>query len=284
MVARRGVLAGAGIAAAGLGLAGWRAFAATTTATAAGLQLHGPQSQGGWLRGQAPAGTRRLLFNGQTVPLAADLAFIVAFDRDAPPTARLVAELGPGRALELPLDIARRNWPIEHIPLGPPPGAPPNPEYERRRAAERARIDAARATDHGGAGWRQNFRWPVVGRLSGHFGAQRIYRGTPGSFHSGTDIAAHAGTPIAAPADGTVILAARDAFTLEGHLLMIDHGMGLNSALLHCSALLVEEGQVVHQGQAVARVGMSGRATGPHLHWSLKWREARLDPELFASA
>ena len=80
-----------------------------------------------------------------------------------------------------------------------------------------------------------------------------------------------------------MILAARDAFTLEGHLLMIDHGMGLNSAILHCSALLVSEGQRVRQGEEVARVGMSGRATGPHLHWSLKWREARLDPELFVA-
>ena len=280
VLARRGVLAGAGLAAAaGLGLAGWRAFAAG----APGFQLHGRQSQGGWLRGVAPPGTRRLTLDGQAVAMAPDLAFLVAFDRDAAPRARLVAELGQGRVAELPLVIARRAWAIEHIPLGPKPGAPPNPEYERRRAAERARIDAARAQDHGGDGWRQAFRWPVTGRISGHFGAQRIYRGIPGSFHSGADVAARSGTPILAPADGTVILAARDAFTLEGHLLMIDHGMGLNSAILHCSALLVSEGQRVRQGEEVARVGMSGRATGPHLHWSLKWREARLDPELFVA-
>lgn len=79
-----------------------------------------------------------------------------------------------------------------------------------------------------------------------------------------------------------VILAATAPFTLEGKLLMIDHGAGLNSAFLHCSELLVHEGEAVRQGQIVGRVGATGRATGPHLHWSLKWREARLDPILFA--
>jgi murein DD-endopeptidase MepM/ murein hydrolase activator NlpD len=61
---------------------------------------------------------------------------------------------------------------------------------------------------------------------------------------------------------------------------MIDHGMGLNSAFLHCSELLVREGDHVRQGQPIGRIGMTGRATGPHLHWSVKWNEARLDPIL----
>jgi murein DD-endopeptidase MepM/ murein hydrolase activator NlpD len=85
-----------------------------------------------------------------------------------------------------------------------------------------------------------------------------------------------------APADGVVILAAESPFTLEGRLLMIDHGMGLNSAFLHCSELLVREGERVTQGQPIGRIGMTGRASGPHLHWSIKWRDARLDPLLFA--
>ena len=81
-----------------------------------------------------------------------------------------------------------------------------------------------------------------------------------------------------------MILAAQSPFTLEGRLLMIDHGMGLNSAFLHSSRLVVKLGDVVRQGQHIGNIGMTGRATGPHLHWSLKWREARLDPLLFAGA
>ena len=155
----------------------------------------------------------------------------------------------------------------------------------RRRAGELARINAARSVDHAVDGWRQKFIWPVYGRISGRFGSQRIYNGTPGSYHSGMDIATGAsGTPFVAPADGVVILAAQDLFSLEGHLLMIDHGMGLNSAFLHCSKLAVKEGDVVRQGQYLGNIGMTGRATGPHLHWSMKWRDSRLDPSLFAGS
>jgi murein DD-endopeptidase MepM/ murein hydrolase activator NlpD len=83
-----------------------------------------------------------------------------------------------------------------------------------------------------------------------------------------------------APADGVVILAAKSPFTLEGYLLMIDHGMGLNSAFLHSSELLVDVGDAVKQGQAIGRIGSTGRATGPHLHWGMKWGNERVDPLL----
>ena len=78
-----------------------------------------------------------------------------------------------------------------------------------------------------------------------------------------------------------MVLAAEAPFTLEGNLLIVDHGMGLNSAFLHSSELLVRQGETVRQGQVLGRIGMTGRATGPHLHWSLVWRGLRLDPLLF---
>jgi len=87
---------------------------------------------------------------------------------------------------------------------------------------------------------------------------------------------------VVAPADGVVILAADHPFTLEGNLLMIDHGMGLNTAFMHLSRIDVKLGERVRRGQPVGAVGRSGRATGPHLHWSLKWRDARIDPLLVA--
>ena len=61
---------------------------------------------------------------------------------------------------------------------------------------------------------------------------------------------------------------------------MIDHGMGLNSAFLHLSAIDVKLGDTVRQGQQIGRIGATGRATGPHLHWSMKWNDARIDPQL----
>ena len=239
-------------------------------------------TQGGWLRGSAPGGTRALSFNGATVPLSPDGQFLVAFDRDSGPVATLSATLANGRTLTRQLTVAPRAWKIEHIPIGPRPGATPSEAFRVRREAELARINAARQIWSGSEGWRQSFIWPAQGRLSGRFGSQRIYNGTPGSYHSGLDIATGtSGTPFVAPADGVVILAAQSPFTLEGKLLMIDHGMGLNSAFLHCSSLLVREGERVRQGQVIGRIGATGRATGPHLHWSIKWRDSRLDPLLF---
>ncbi|MCA1661559.1 MAG: M23 family metallopeptidase [Novosphingobium sp.] len=238
-------------------------------------------TQGGWLGGTATGGIATLTLDGKPVPVGPDGRFFVAFDRDAGTRATLAARLADGRSETVTLPIAPRAWEIEHVDVAPRP-AIPSEAFRRIRAGELARIAAARAKQTGAQGWRQDFVWPARGRISGRFGSQRIYRGEPGSYHSGIDIATGgSGAAFVAPADGVVILAATSPFTLEGKLLMIDHGAGLNSAFLHCSELLVREGEAVRQGQVIGRIGATGRATGPHLHWSLKWREARLDPILF---
>ena len=272
------------VALAGFGLAGAKepaqAVPAPRPAPPLQLAVSGKPTQGGWLKGTAPGNTSQLLLDGQPIPVGKDGSFFLAFDRDAAPAARLVATLDDGRRIARELAVAPRAWKIEHVNVARRGGGPTE-AFMRLRRPELARINAARAKWTGSEGWRQDFRWPVIGRISGRFGSQRIYRGEPGSYHSGIDISSgKSGTPFAAPADGVVILAAHQPFTLEGKLLMIDHGMGLNSAFLHCSELLVREGEEVRQGQVIGRIGMTGRATGPHLHWSLKWRDARLDPLL----
>ncbi len=244
--------------------------------------LTGEFTQGGWARGQAPSATTALSLDGASVALAPDGSFFIAFDRDSGAAARLVARTAQGREVVRQLAISPRAWNIEHIGLGPKPGTPPDPVFLRRREGELAQINAARALDTRSQGWRQRFIWPATGRISGRFGAQRIYPAGPANYHSGIDIATGtSGTPFVAPADGVVILAASSPFSLEGNLLMIDHGMGLNSAFLHCSSLNVKLGDIVRQGQVIGKIGMTGRATGPHLHWSLKWGKAKLDPLLF---
>lgn len=241
----------------------------------------GELTQGGWIRGQAPARAISVALDGQAVPVAQDGSFFAAFDRDAGASANLVATLANGGQVRSPLTISPRAWNIEHVNVARRSGGPSAAFMERRRP-ELARINAARSADHDVDGWAQDFIWPVTGRISGRFGSQRVYRGEPGSYHSGIDIATgESGTPFVAPADGVVVLAAETPFSLEGYLLMIDHGSGLNSAFLHCSKIVVKEGQRVKQGQYIGNIGSTGRATGPHLHWSLKWRAARLDPLLF---
>ncbi|MES2302247.1 MAG: M23 family metallopeptidase [Pseudomonadota bacterium] len=273
MIDRRGFLQGSGAALAALSIG-------NTPPAPITVDAGGQLTQGGWLRGLVQPSTRALALDGKPVQLAADGAFFVAFDRDSPPTAQLLAILNDGATFALPLDIKPRAWAIEHINVARKPGGIADEEYQRLRKAELARIGAARAIDSGATGWRQDFVRPAPGRFSGRFGSQRIYRGEPAAYHSGLDIAGGEGTPYVAPADGVVILAADVPFSLEGHLLMLDHGMGLNSAFLHSSALVVKEGDAVRKGQPIGRIGHTGRATGAHLHWSIKWRESRLDPIL----
>lgn len=239
--------------------------------------LTGMAEQGGLVRGTAPRCTKGLMLDGTAVPLSADGQFLIAFDRDAPPAALLRAEVEGAEPVERRLAVQPGNWRIERVDASPTAGVP-GAEFLARRAPEQERIKAARELSVQSDGWRQNFRWPVVGRISGLFGAQRIYRGQPGSYHTGVDVAMPAGTPFVAPADGVVVLAAQVPFTLEGHLLLIAHGMGLVSAFLHCSSLAVKEGDVVKQGQLLGTVGATGRASGPHMHWGMTWNGARLDP------
>lgn len=242
------------------------------------IRIDGRLEQGGIAFGVAPQGTVRLTLGREVVPVATDGRFLLGFDRDAPATLVLEARLADGRVVTRSLAIAPQAWKLERVNVPRRPSVT-NAEFERLRAPEVARIVAARAVDAESDGWRQSFAWPARGRISGVFGSQRIYRGgEPGAYHSGVDVAGGAGAPVVAPADGVVVLAADKPFTLEGHLLIIDHGMGLNSAFLHLSRIDVREGDRVTKGQRIGAIGSSGRATGPHLHWAVKWRSARVDP------
>ena len=170
-------------------------LAAATPAVAQVSQFHlsGPAVQGGLIRGTVPAGTTSLSLEGRDVPLAPDGRFLLGFDRDARSSATLVARTADGRELRETLRVAARAWSIQHVDLPRPEGGP-TPEYARLREGELRLIGAARAQRSPSMGWSQHFLWPAHGRLSGGFGAQRIYRGgVPAAFHSGADIAA--GTP-----------------------------------------------------------------------------------------
>lgn len=247
--------------------------------------LSRPASQGALVIGQAPDGTTSLRFDAKDVRVENDGFFVIGFDRDAGASSKLVATLRDGRTIEQTIMVTPFKWALSYVNTPATGGAKDEAELAARRPGELQQIGAARAKETGAKGWRQDMVWPLRywtipgGRVSGQFGRQRFYQGKPGSPHGGLDIAAGTGTPFVAPADGVVVLAAKNMpFTLEGHLLLIDHGNGLNSAFLHCSELLVSEGQVVKQGQIIGKVGATGRAAGAHLHWGLRWKDARVDP------
>lgn len=243
--------------------------------------LSGSSVQGGVLTGVAPSDTVELRLDDQLIPVGPGNRFLIAFDRDAAPQARVTARLSDGRTLAQSVTVRPGAWRIERV------NAPSRPTrsseaFMALRRPELEKIAAARAQVTGAQGWQQRFIWPRSGRISGLFGSQRIYQGVPGSYHGGVDIAGKPGDPVVAPADGVVTLAADSPFTLEGNLLMIDHGHGLSSAFLHLSRIDVKLGQAVRQGQLIGAVGATGRATGPHLHWGMRWHDARIDPLLLA--
>lgn len=262
-------------------LAAAEAAAVSTPTPATSLDfrdLEGERTQGGWIRGVAAPGATKITLGDAPVTIGDNGTFFAAFDRDAGDHAVLKADFAGGQSITTKIDIAPRKWNIQHVNVAKRGGGS-SEAWWKKREPEWLAIKAARAKVTGAQGWKQDFIWPVKGRISGHFGRQRIYRGEPGSYHSGLDIAPGNGVAFVAPADGVVVLA-RKGFSLEGTLLIIDHGAGLNSAFLHASKLAVGEGEAVKQGQYIGNVGSTGRSTGPHLHWGLKWNDARIDPLL----
>ncbi len=123
------------------------------------------------------------------------------------------------------------------------------------------------------------FMKPLQGITTSLFGHKRFFNGKPRSPHSGLDIAADTGTPIAAAGGGTITLS--DALYFNGNTIFVDHGRGLVTMYCHMSKLDVSEGATVTKGQTIGRVGSTGRATGPHLHWSVSLNGVRVDPTLF---
>lgn len=244
------------------------------------LTLTGRFVQGGHALGRT--WPRALVFvDGESLTSAsAEGVFIVGFDRDAPASVQIEARLD-GRAARRTLAIAPGRFSRTSIGGLPPATVEPaDPELLARIQGEIAlkaegfasRLDA----DH----FRDGFDWPLESfRVTSPWGSQRILNGTPARPHYGVDLAAPQGTVIRAPAAGRVALA-RPGLHFEGGLVLIDHGQGLITAYLHQSRLDVRAGQALRRGDPIGRVGMTGRATGPHLCWRMKWRDRHLDPTL----
>ena len=249
------------------------------------LELRGWAEQGGLLRGQLAEG-EQLLYRGEHLPLTASGQFILGLDRDAP-TEIDFSVLSGERRRYYQLAIAQRDYPTQHIDGVASHHVTPSPAQRQRTAREAASVRAARRSGSLAEDFLASFIWPADGPITGVFGSQRVYNGVPRRPHYGVDIAAPVGTTVVAPAAGRVTLA-EPALFFSGGTLVVDHGHGLNSSFLHLSKLLVSVGERVEQGQRIAEIGATGRATGPHLDWRMNWTTAnsdqRVDPQqLFRS-
>lgn len=240
------------------------------------VSFDGKFEQGALMRAKAPAGTQVSL-NGEAVKVTPDGHFAFGFDRDAQLTQELRLVYPDGLTEVKPLTIAKREYNIQNVKGISNKIMQPDPVAQARAAKDTAQVKAARGTFSEQSAFLQAFIWPLTGRISGVYGSQRIYNDVPGNPHFGVDVAAKTGTVVVAPADGVISLSVPDMF-YSGGTMVIDHGYGVSSSFLHLSKLYVNAGEMVKQGQAVAEVGATGRANGPHLDWRVNWFQMRLDP------
>jgi hypothetical protein len=246
------------------------------------VSLAGNPAQGGLVFGETlPGATAKL--DGEDVMVGDDGRFVIGFGRDSAQSALLVVTLPDGSMERVALEIEDREFPVERIDgLDQSKVSEFTEEQLKKIAADTEKKKLARAETQSLADWANGFDWPVKGRVSGVFGSQRILNGEPKTPHSGLDVAAPAGTPILAPADGVVRLADSDMY-FEGGLVLIDHGHWLESAIMHMSRLDVQPGRKVAKGDIIGAVGATGRATGPHMHWSIRWAGELVDPQLLVA-
>ncbi len=242
------------------------------------LTLEGALSQGGLLYGRTLPGAEVRL-DGRPVRVGADGRFLIGFGREAAPEAVLELTLPDGTLARRTLAIEQRSYEIQRVDGLPQEKVTPPEEVLARIAAERAMVAVVRKVDRPEPWFETGFVWPVTGPISGVYGSQRILNGEPRWPHFGVDVAVPVGTPVVAPADGLVVLAHDDMY-YSGGTVLLDHGYGLTSAYLHMKEVLVEEGQMLRQGDRLGSVGATGRVTGAHLDWRFNWFDRRLDPVL----
>jgi len=243
----------------------------------AALEVHGEWQQGAVIIGKVEPGTQ-VSFSSHKLSLTDDGKFVIGLGRDAPAQVSITT-IYKGKSEQHQFSVKARKYEIQKVEGVPQATVEPNPEQEARIKREAELVSNARKVDLPLTSFLQKFEWPLVGPISGVYGSQRIYNGVPKTPHYGLDIAMPVGTLVKAPAGGVVTLVHPDMF-LSGGTLIIDHGHGLSSTFIHLSKILVKEGDKISQGQEIALVGKTGRASGPHLHWAMNWFEERVDPEL----
>ncbi len=243
--------------------------------------LKGSLIPGSLITGKVAPGSK-INFHKKTVRVSPDGTFILGFGRNAKLTQSIEILDPNGFTYTQNIKLKKRTYNITRIDGLPGRKVTPNPKDVKRIKANNAGIARVRQLDTKTQNFLNGFQWPILGRISGVYGSQRVLNGKPRSPHNGVDIAAPKGSTVLATATGTIALVHQDMF-YSGKTVMIDHGHGLSSIYIHMSEILVKKGQLVTKGEAIGAVGMTGRATGPHLHWGISLFRTHLDPMLIVT-
>jgi len=262
-----------------ISLCSWAGFAhAETLKLSDGTVLEGGFVQGGMVSGQVAKGAK-VRFLNRDVRVSPDGMFVFGFGRDFPAEASLTVISPAGSKQVHAVAVKKRQYYIQRIDGLPRKMVSPGKKAMERIRRENAWIGKVRAKDTPTPWFAEGFIWPAIGPVSGVYGSQRILNGKPRRPHYGVDVAMPTGTPVVAPAAGVIALAKKDLY-FTGGTIMIDHGHGITSVLMHLSEVAPKVGDVVKAGDHVGAIGATGRATGAHLDWRINWFSQRLDPQL----
>ncbi len=244
----------------------------------AALEFQGTWQQGAMLVGHTKPGNS-VVFQDRAVSLTSQGYFVIGLSRDV--KGPVVVDVHNGKdAQQYSYSVAQREYKVQRVDGVPQRTVtPPSAKVLERIRKEGRLVRQARADNDQREDFLQGFIKPLEGPITGVYGSQRVYNGVPKNPHYGLDIARPTGTVVVAPAAGIVKLVHADMY-YSGGTLVLDHGYGLTSSFIHLSGALVKEGQRVEAGDAIAKVGSTGRATGPHLDWRVNWFSVRLDPAL----
>ena len=246
------------------------------------IEWRGSWQQGALLLGRVKPG-QVVTYGGESLETTSQGYFLLGLDREAGPVSRVTVRNADGTEVNEEQRVAARSYAIQRVNGVPQKTVEPAPEDLARIASNQQLVNNARKVTSNATGFLNGFVAPIEGPVTGVYGSQRVYNGIPKSPHYGVDYAAPKGAIVRAPASGVVRLAHKDLF-YSGGTLIIDHGHNLTSSFLHLSDILVSEGMHVERGDTVAKVGATGRATGPHLDWRMNWRDVRVDPQLVLQA
>ena len=242
------------------------------------VTFEGEFKQGGLLIGQVQEG-QTVNYHGKTLNLTINNQFLLGLGRNAPTTTSITINSKDKEPETITLKIAARQYNIQKIEGVPAKTVSPLASDLQRIKQDASMVRESRKLVSNKQDFLKGFIKPANGPVTGVYGSQRFYNGVPKSPHYGIDYAAPIGTPVIAPADGVVTFAHNDLF-YSGGTLIIDHGHGLSSTFLHLSQILVKPDQQVTLGMEIAKIGATGRATGPHLDWRMNWLDQRIDPDL----
>jgi murein DD-endopeptidase MepM/ murein hydrolase activator NlpD len=246
------------------------------------IEWRGSWQQGALLLGRVKPG-QVVTYGGESLETTSQGYFLLGLDREAGPVSRVTVRNADGTEVNEEQRVAARSYAIQRVNGVPQKTVEPAQEDLARIASDQQLVNNARKVTSNATGFLNGFVAPIEGPVTGVYGSQRVYNGIPKSPHYGVDYAAPKGAIVRAPASGVVRLAHKDLF-YSGGTLIIDHGHNLTSSFLHLSDILVSAGMHVERGDIIAKVGATGRATGPHLDWRMNWRDVRVDPQLVLQA